>query len=161
LAASARPWIGFSARLPKGGAVKLMLADDRQTKNVAEHLQLPADGSWSTQSLQGRWLGVTPGTLITRLSFFVDNPSRAPLYFDLDNVVIGSGTGAAPPGPVPGVAAVYNVGLVGLTWSAPVSPAAVREYRVYRGLHVHFARDERHLLLGESPEAWIERYAPK
>jgi hypothetical protein len=139
-------WIGFSARLPKGGVIKLMLADGRQKKNVSQQFKLPEDGTWATHSLQVRWLGVTPGTPITRLSFFIDNPSRAPLYVDLDNVVIGSGAGDQPPDAVPGLTAAYNGDLASLTWSAPQSPAGVREFRLYRGLHAEFARDPRHLL---------------
>jgi len=138
--------IGFSARLPKGGTVKLMLADDRQKKNVSQQFKLPDDGAWATYALPVRWLGVTPGTLITRLSFFIDNPSRAPRHFDVDNVVIGSGTGWEPPQPVPGLSAEYDGEGANLTWAAPRSPGGVREYRLYRGLHADFARDPRHLL---------------
>jgi hypothetical protein len=139
-------WIGFSARMPKGGAIKLMLADDRQKKNVSLRFKLPEDGSWATFTECVRYFGVTPGSLMARLSFFIDNPARAPLYFDVDNVVVRSGTKSEPPQPVPGVTAVFNGDLATLAWSAPFALAGVREYRVYRGLHAEFARDARRLV---------------
>ncbi|OGV63319.1 MAG: hypothetical protein A3K19_21920 [Lentisphaerae bacterium RIFOXYB12_FULL_65_16] len=139
-------WVGFSARIPQGGSIKFMLADDKQKKNVSKAFELPKDGAWATCWLQVRWLGVSPDTLIPRLSFFVDNPSRAPVYYDVDNIVIGSGAKIEPPQSVPGVTASFNGDLATVAWSAPFALGGVREYRVYRGLHAEFACDQRHLI---------------
>lgn len=139
-------WIGFSARIPAGGRIKLLLADGKQKKNVTKEFVLPKDGAWANCLLQVRLVEVTPGTPVTRLSFFVDNPSRAPLYYDIDNVVVGTGIRLEPPQPVPALSAAQNDGFVTLSWNPPEALAGLHEYRVYRGMNAEFSRDERHRL---------------
>ncbi|MBN1676153.1 MAG: hypothetical protein JXR37_34230 [Kiritimatiellae bacterium] len=141
-------WLGFSARKPGGGRVEVQINDTKRKKNVTKSFWMPSDGSWGTFRLEVKFLGIDPGTPLTGAGFWLQrNDKRAPIAFDLDNVVFGTGTALEPPQPAPTPSAVLGKEGVRLAWAPPQSAAGIAAFRVYRGLHPAFARDARHLLL--------------
>jgi hypothetical protein len=141
-------WLGFAARKPGGARIHVQIWDSKQKKNVSRKFGLPGDGSWRVFRFPIKWMGIAPGTPLTGAGFWHHrNDARAPISFDVDNVVIGTGKGFRPPQPVQRPTAVLRAEGVHLTWTPPRSTAGIAAFRVYRGLHAAFARDRRHLLL--------------
>lgn len=140
-------WLGFAARKAGGAQIKVQIWDTKRKKNVSRKFRLPSDGSWRVFCFPIKWMGIDPGTTLTGAGFWDRrNDKRAPVSFDLDNVVIGTGRDFEPPHPVEKPTAVLRPEGVHLTWRPPRSVAGTRVFRVYRGLYAAFRRDERHLL---------------
>ena len=136
---SSDTWLAFSARSPGGGKLCVMLTDRKTGKNVARKVfPLPADGSWKTVKVPFSYFKVPDGTGIKCVKFFIVNKERRSILFDLDNVVIGSGTNFVPPGPVKSLAGKLVGQSVKLDWTPSYPPAGIAAYKVYRGLYPGF-----------------------
>jgi len=140
-------WVGFCARKPGGARIHSQIWDSKRRRNVGRKHSLPADGSWAVFFFPTKWLGIEAGTPLKGVSFFHRrNDNRAPIRFDLDNVVIGRGKNVGRPAAIEDAKAAVMEHAVRLSWTAPSSVGGIREFRIYRGLYPTFPRDERHLL---------------
>ena len=139
-------WLGFSARKEGGGGVGVLFADLRQNKNVTANVEMPDDGSWGTFRINVDKIGMSVGTPVQHISFFVANRMQAPVAFYLDNICLGHGRPADIPSAPVAVNGQTTNDMVTITWQAPSSACGLMEYRVYRGFHPDFARDERRLV---------------
>jgi hypothetical protein len=145
--ATPETWVGFSMRVAGGGTLEFSMSDQKQKKNVGRRYKLAEDGSWTTLCFPLRHAGAAEDAPIANLQFYLpSNRQGLPLTFDLDNVVIGVGKPSRPPTAPGPVTAKYADDAVRLDWPAPAAPCGLAEYRVYRGLHADFDRDERHLM---------------
>ncbi len=132
-------WLGFSARSPGGGKLYVMLEERKTGRNIAtKRFPLPANGSWKTIKVPFSHFKVPNGTGIKCIKFYIMNKERQSVHLDLDNVVVGSGTDFAPPGPVKTVTAGFANQTVKLNWTPSYPTGGIAGYKVYRGLHPGF-----------------------
>ena len=151
-------WVGFCARKPGGARIHSQIWDSKRRRNVGRKHSLPADGSWAVFLFPTKWLGIEAGTPLKGVSFFHRrNDNRAPIRFDLDNVVIGRGKNLGRPAAVEGVEAAVAQDAVKVSWTAPSSVGGIRKFRIYRGLYSTFPRDDRHLLAQVQRAAYEDR----